>query len=677
MASAEELRNIIQRPVEEAFAGLSGKDAAMAALGIFSADEFKSEKAVGDEMKKLARQYVALLKTLTGEKKGWDVQASATNLGLDNEDAGIVIDINWKGNAITKKIDVVVDIARREGPERPGAKWRNKIHMVRDIVPTKSNLSPKNIIMDPAVRRFLKEQAEAILGALFEDEGWELCEAVEVIDKPAGQPKYKARMIIHPMDQKEYGGGQGLKRINLGNNSELIARVRVKGHPFSGAKFYSSGSMAMTMADAGHDVWLVGREGGKNVYVSIRPKGVKSDRAARRASYSTYGEPWNLEVWAKKHGFKLTPESYPKESDDMGPGELRSIVERKGTPYGKSHGSKEADLWGSKHGEKKYVGSKHRSGHSKQAKKTARKGERQAAKKEIQARMHGEANHVADLRSVIEGKPKGPVKGGGQGYWSRKEKKGELKKKERRSKAKEIRQQMRGESDVSLDDLGLVLEALSEELQEAMVDAETAPVKPIEPVQMRNLKTIHETAAQLGRFTTEFAKWLAGAMRAKQVDVERLGRFGRQVDAAHRIFKDTYRKLALGYREEYGFDDESDALEEEFDSIEEAMAIGATGAFEVPSPVPFAKKATLAGRRHWRKQLRRHGIPMGAQEMMMELAQIAPSLPPADRKLVNKVMDMTWYGPEDLGNTERNAYVDAIKKLHKRIFGKIRNNPTR
>lgn len=432
MASAEELRDIIQRPVTEAFGGISGKEAAMAALGIFSKDEYQAEKAVGAEIKKLAKKYVSVLQAITGIKKGWDIQATPTSLGIDNEDAGIIIDISWKGNAITKKVDVVVDIARREGPERPGAKWRNKIHIVRDIAPTPANLSPRNIIADRTVKTFLKENAEGILTALFEDEGWELCEAVEVIDKPAGQPKYKARMIIHPMDQKEYGGGGGAKGWERrGKKKEIEAQMR-------------------------------------------------------------------------------------DESNDIQ--ELRSLIEYKGTPYGKSHGSREADLWGSKHGEKKYVGSKRRSGHSKQAKKMARKGERQAAKKEIQARLRGE--------------------------------------------------------DADLDDLGRYLEILGEELEEAMAAGQTTePVQPVVPMQMANLKIIQQTADQLSRFTKEFAAYLKGAMRAKQVDVARLGQFGRQVDAAHRIFRDTYRKLALGYREDIGWDDGGDLAEA-------SMALG----FRVTTP---------------------------------------------------------------------------------------------
>lgn len=180
------------------------------------------------------------------------------------------------------------------------------------------------------------------------------------------------------------------------------------------------------------------------------------------------------------------------EDDDIS--NLRSIIEYKGTAvtHGKQHGSAEADLWGSEHGEKKQVGGR-RSGHSTTAKKMAHKAERQVAKQDIQSRLRGE--------------------------------------------------------DVSLDDLGHYLELVAEELQEAMAGE---PVEPVLPVQMANLKTIQSTADQLSRFTREFADYLKKAMAAKAVDVERLGRFGRQVDAAHNIFKNTYRKLALGYSESIG-----------------------------------------------------------------------------------------------------------------------------
>lgn len=878
MASAEELRNIIRKPVTEAFGGIGGKDAAMAALGIFSADEFKAEKAVGAEMKKLAKQYERIVQTITGIKKGWSHYASITMLSLDNEDAGIVIDITWKGNAITKKVDVVVDMARREGPERPGAKWRNKVHIVRDIVPTTANLSPRKIIADPAVRSFLKESAEELLTPLTEDDGWVLMEVnkydirrseeawkdAEAIadsyeedgDKRAKKARADAAKLKKDHDalvakwekqkkkSREYsraragamrsvgmvrtrsgqwegdmstadelraiiegkprgpvkGGGQGygsyvaspgashepspqmIDQLGAGAWEDIADAIAIidegevvlidetfEGLAERKADFIDMGPIAMdrdprrmlmltreagksagkqmannfdpvyVLDDVGHlanksmrhefakgaesvlgkrvDLEKIrsprtGKPGWRMTFASGGPDvAMKADArtaqvafnklksALRRTKLPTekgdmrqadvgefmlmnmaqggskamfkHGDTRNYVVLDMKSGKLDVPrtskpffrgyfdvfESIDESGRGMGPGgmgkgpggdcvcpscgatkphtageacmdmtcpkcgakmtredvndvtQLRSLIEYKGTPYGKSKGSREADLWGSKHGEKKHVGSKRRSGHSKQAKKMAHKGERQAARKEIQARMRDEEEDLYDLGAYLE-------------------------------------------------------------LIEAMASDEE-PVKPVEPVQLRNLQTIQQTAHQLGRFTTEFAAYLKKAMRSKEVDVARLGRFGRQVDAAHRIFKDTYRKLALGMGEAF-------ELEDELDELAEAMAIGTTGAFDVPSPVGFAKKASLGKRRAWRKIWREKGVPMGAQEMMIELATIAPSLPMQDRKLVDKMMNMTWYGPEDLGGRpEGKGLIDAIKKLHKRIFGRVRGNPTR
>ena len=958
MPTASELRELIKPHVTEAFGGISGKDAAMAALGIFSVDEFKAEQAVGAEMKKLAKQYERILQTITGIKKGWTVSATTTLLSIDNEDAGIVIDITWKGNAITKKVDVVVDMARREGPEKPGAKWRNKVHMVRDIVPTTANLSPRKIIADQAVRSFLKESAEELLAPLTEDGGWHEVDAPPraflaeakmdpyaqkvkkaldglartlpkvlqgaskggipwkleprhggysptdglydgiyfqhdarvsmkkgVVTSPGGRPyvsvsqwgdgedefavrigldfeesgttnflednsmttdeavralNMKAPAIFKRwLSQSNFtytmpesveeagamrsvgmvrtrsgqwedsmsaadelraiiegkprgpvkGGGQGYwsreekkgelkkkerrskrkeiqqqlrgegvetldesKRFMLRTAKTIAKKAKVKVDRWGGrggmewtAEFpnekefdkfaqaaskagfgtsaYRSGygsyvaspgashepspqmidqlgagawediADAIAIIDEGEVVLIdkafeelterkgdfidmgpiamdrdprrmlmLTREAGKSagkqmannfdpVYVlddvghltnkSMRhefAKGaesvlgkrvelekIRSPRTGKpgwRMSFASggpdvamkadartaqvafnklksalrqtklptekgdmrqagvdefmlmnmaqggskamfkHGDTRNYVILDMKSGKLDVPrtskpffrgyfdvfESIDESGRGMGPGgmgkgpggdcvcpscgatkphttgeacmdmtcpkcgakmtredvndvtQLRSLIEYKGTPYGKSHGSKEADLWGSEHGEKKYVGSKRRSGHSKQAKKMAHKGERQAARKEIQARMRGEEEDLYDLGTYLE-------------------------------------------------------------LIEAMASDEE-PVKPVEPVQLRNLQTIQQTAQQLGRFTTEFATYLKKAMRSKEVDVARLGRFGRQVDAAHRIFKDTYRKLALGMSEAFELEDDVGGLEE-------------------------------------------------------------------------------------------------------------------
>ncbi|MBW2169896.1 MAG: hypothetical protein JRG69_11675 [Deltaproteobacteria bacterium] len=129
---------------------------------------------------------------------------------------------------------------------------------------------------------------------------------------------------------------------------------------------------------------------------------------------------------------------------------------------------------------------------------------------------------------------------------SSKEKKKAASKSMRQSKKKEIAARMKGE-DVTLDELGDFMEILGEESME-MDD----PIRPTPPTQLRNLKTILDTSDQLGRFSTEFSSYLNRAMESEEVDIAKLGRFGRQVDSAHKIFKDTYRQLALGYNEDVG-----------------------------------------------------------------------------------------------------------------------------
>ena len=603
------------------------------AIGMFNKQQADADKEVGREMSNLSKRYISILQGITGVKDGWVASPTPHLLSIDNEDAGITIDIHWEVDLGSGNADVTVELNKRKGAEGPGAKWKSKFHVVKNIKPNSSNLSPAKIMTDSGVRRFLKENVSMLLAPLMEEDGWEeLTEAVEPIEVPRTRPTYPGRKIIHPQDVKEYGGGQSIKAVRSGNNSEMISRVRPDGGYRFGIKFMSTQAMAKTLADAGYDVWLLGRDGGRDVYIALRLPNVKVNKKARRAMWSAYGEPWDLESYAQKHGIELTQDSYFREGIRM-EGQassehvdvLRAIMERKGTPYGKQGASKEADTW---NWEKKYVGSKRRSGANKQYKKAAKKGERQAAKKEIDARLRGEdeSNPIDDLRGILEGGKgkgsayekttahgteasyekgdrkylkKGPTK---EEPWkqaskSRKHVKKTHAKSVRRSKKKEIQARLRGE-ELSRDDLLDIIDIMAEEIDE------------LQEVFFLEMK-------------------------------------------------------------------ENEEIEAELDRIAEAMAIGSGGAYEVPSPVPFAKKATLAGRRHWRKQLRKHGIPMGAQEMMMELAQVAQSLPSADRKLVDKVMNMTWYGPEDLGNVELNAYVDAIKKLHKKIFGKVRGTPQR
>jgi len=139
-------------------------------------------------------------------------------------------------------------------------------------------------------------------------DGEVLEEAVETLEgPPPWSMKFQARMRIHPQDQKEYGGGKAIRAVRNGNNSELIARL--KGNGISGVRFYATQALPKTLADAGYDVWHQGREGGREKWIALRNKGVKVDKDARRASWSAYGEPWNLETYAKKHGIELGPES--------------------------------------------------------------------------------------------------------------------------------------------------------------------------------------------------------------------------------------------------------------------------------------------------------------------------------------------------------------------------------
>lgn len=69
------------------------------------------------------------------------------------------------------------------------------------------------------------------------------------------------------------------------------------------------------------------------------------------------------------------------------------------------------------------------------------------------------------------------------------------------------------------------------------------PMSGVMVQQLDTLKTVQDTAEQLGRFSTEFAQYLKKAMKKEQVDVGRLGKFGRQVDAAHSIFRRSYEAL--------------------------------------------------------------------------------------------------------------------------------------
>jgi hypothetical protein len=889
MATASELRDIIRpRPVEE------GMPQAMAfAMSMFNKQQADADKEVGREMSNLSKKYISALQAITGVKDGWIASPTPHLLSIDNEDAGITIDIHWEVDLGSGKADVTVELNRRSGPEGPGAKWKSKFHIVKGVQPTQANLSPTKIIMDAAVRRFLKEHAEELVALLREDDGWEELAEAAMNRKKLERSIYKAAGPSNRMVMRDVGGGHMMKSTlkkgaqqyvmltgdmakALGKSSytnvaladlsdadlhRLAVAMRVaseeveindveelrsiiEGKPSGPVKgggqgywsreekkgelkkkerrskrkeieaqmrgegideaiaFMEDGEVVLLDAvldeakadfvdvmdrkftDGDYTVWVnVGKAAAKKLdkktgYIYLRdperrmqdashrndfiltvsrelgiprerimitpiksprsgdagwkveiepelvPGGTKRDADTafallakalsktmldtksgekRRANANEFmlmnfakgnalfkhhdtrnyvfvdmrtgkmtvpktKKAFNLgyfdvfedvepldegsrfmlrtaktiakkakvkvDRWGGRGGMEWTAEfpnekefdkfaqaaakagfgtsayrsgygSYvaspgashdpsPQMIDQLGLGayealegveldevnkydirrseeawkdaeaiadsykedgdprerkaradaeklkkdhdalmakweaqkkksreysrarssamqsvgmvrtrsgrwedddvsKLRSIIEYKGTTYGKSKGSREADLWGSEHGEKKHVGSKRRSGHSTTAKKMAHKGERQAAKKEIQARMSGE--------------------------------------------------------DVSLDDLGSYLELMAEEMVEAMAAGQTEPEQPVMPMQMTNLKIIQKTADQLSRFTKEFAAYLSNAMRAKQVDVARLGQFGRQVDAAHRIFKDTYRKLALGYNE--------------------------------------------------------------------------------------------------------------------------------
>jgi len=628
MASIEEIRKIIHPPLQEAV------PKAMAfAIGMFDKQQNDADKEVGREMSNLSKRYVSVLQGITGFKDGWIVSPTPYLLSIDNEDAGIAIDIHWEVDLGTGNADITVELNKRKGEEGPGAKWKSKFHVVKSVKPNSSNLSPAKVMTDSAVRRFLKENAIKILSPLIEETDWEeLTEAVEIIEVPRSRPTYAARQVVHPQDVKEYGGGQALRAIRMGNNSELISRVRVQGGAYmSGAKFMSTQAMAKTLADAGHDVWLIGREGGRDVYVALRPKGIRSDKGARRASYTAYGEPWDLEIFKHAVGENVSSKHVRNLRKIMesrgrpyGGGlqgkdtEMPGLDERKGTPYEKRR-SHETEAGYDKHDRKYFKGGPTKdkpwgqaSKGSKERKKAHSRSIRQSKKKEIAARMRGEdaVNFADELRAIIErkGTPYGKQGGSKEAdlwnwekkYVGSKRRSGHAKqakkmarKGERQAAKKEIQARLKGE-DVSRKDLLLLIDIMAEEIDEL---------------------------------------------------------------------------------QEFFFLENDELSIEELDQIIEAIAVGRGGAFEVPSPVPHAKKASLKSRRLMRQHLRKTGMPMNAQHMLAELAQVASSLPAADRKLVNKVLEMTWYGPEDLGGEGMAAYVVAIKKLHKKIFGRVRGTP--
>lgn len=845
MASAEELRSIIQKPITEAV-----PQAIQMAIGMFNKQQGEADARVGKEMAKLAKRYVSVLQGITGLKTGWVVSPTAHLLSIDNDDGGITIDIHWEMDIGSGKADITVELNRRTGPEGPGAKWRSKFHLVKGVKPDAMNLSPTKVITDAAVRKFLKEEAGNILTALFEGEWIE--EAVETAEIPPGRPKFVARKIIHPQDQKEYGGGKAIRAVKMGNNSNVVARLKVKGGNYMGfgVKFHATLAMPKTLADAGYDVWHVGREGGMDTWVALRPKGIKMNKGARRASWSAYGEPWHLETWAKEKGIELGPKSrfqgegvamgmgpggkcvcpkcgnseehvtgeacidktcskcgvnmireedvhledsrrspgegwhdertqifavvkklypdvvvdfksggnfwlgfssspkdreernkkvivalkragwkkvrtsgkgtfqalhimtkykspYGEDSDVNAVLELRSIIERKartdrspkwmdktekkgaakkkerkhakreiaqqmrgeeteetideakgGSPGARSarkkmkkvrrkrikvkiglmppepnktvksqasvptkDGTSEAmDVWvkfpvskgGPSWAERAVVVTKDDSGYSgaigfvgrpkkdrmKQTGTTVTKAPEkwlsQLVADGVTGGLNGpfifddavgdllmdygseivgpslpeETSFADDLRSIIERKGGSYERSGHSATMAtyakderktgRKKEKKAASKSMRQSQRKEIAARMRGE-DASLDDMSVYLELVAEELQEAMLKS-VEPIRPTPPTQLRNLKTILDTADQLGRFSAEFTSYLKRAMKSEEVDISKLGRFGRQVDAAHKIFKDTYRQLALGYREETE-DDEAEIEE--------------------------------------------------------------------------------------------------------------------
>lgn len=167
MTTASELREIIKRPLGEASAAMA------MALGMFNKQQSQADAEVGKEMTKLAKRYVGILQAITGIKDGWTVSPTKHLLSIDNEDAGIVVDIHWETDLASGMVDLTVELNRRTGPEGPKAKWRSKFHTVKGVTPSPVNLSPASILGDQAVRRFLKENAEKLLAPLMEDDGWQ------------------------------------------------------------------------------------------------------------------------------------------------------------------------------------------------------------------------------------------------------------------------------------------------------------------------------------------------------------------------------------------------------------------------------------------------------------------------------------------------------------------------
>ena len=166
MTTVDELRGIIRAPLEETSAAMA------MAMSMFDKQQSQADAEVGKEMTKLAKRYVGILQAITGKKDGWTVSPTKHLLSIDNEDAGIAIDIHWETDLASGKVDMTIELNKRSGPEGPRAKWQSKIHLIKDIMPSSMNLSPAAVLGDAKVRRFLKEHAEELLAPLLEEDGW-------------------------------------------------------------------------------------------------------------------------------------------------------------------------------------------------------------------------------------------------------------------------------------------------------------------------------------------------------------------------------------------------------------------------------------------------------------------------------------------------------------------------
>lgn len=664
MASIEELRSIIRRPIEE------GMPKAMAmAMGMFDKQQADADKEVGREMSNLSKRYISVLQAITGVKDGWVASPSPHLLSIDNEDAGITIDIHWEVDLGTGNADVTVELNRRKGAEGPGAKWKSKFHIVKNIKPTSMNLSPAKIMTDGAVRRFLKENAEGLLSSLMEDgEGWLDGMSARLAERK-GTPYGKQ----HGSKEADMWGGKHGEKKEVGARDKATGKRKRSGHSKQAKKMArkgerQSGKKEIQARMRGEELELAE---GINKYDVRRALEAWQDAEAIADSYEEDGDPRAKQARAEAKRLKKDMEALIAKWE-------KQKAKSRAYSRGRAGAMRSVGMVRTRSGKWESTGlAEARMDPYAMKVKRAMDGLAKKLPKTLQASSKGRVPWKLERRDDYYKARDGLSDGvyfthngkgvaaspSGDPYVS-------------------VTQWSEGDDEFSVR-AGLDFEegGATDFVDETVSADETVKVlsSKVPAAFQRWLKRNNFTFVQseeTGTGTVEELRSIIYEGKPKG-PVKGGGQgYWSKKEKKGELKKKERRSKGKEIRQQMRGEDD-DITMDDLERIAEAMAIGATGAYDVPSPVPFAKKASLAGRRHWRKQLRKYGIPMGAQEMMMELAAIAPSLPPTDRKLVDKVMNMTWYGPEDLGNEERNAYVDAIKKLHKRIFGKVKGQQMR